>query len=51
MIIDIEDEKMIKKINSNKDGYLQGIKKMKINNLGECLIGSIWGNTIELFSI
>ena len=51
VIIDIEDGKMIKKIKSNKGGYLQGIKKMKINNLGECLIGSIWGNTIELFSI
>ena len=51
MIIDIEEEKMIKKINSNKAEDFRGLKKIKINNLGECLIGSGEGNIIELFSI
>ena len=51
VIIDIEEEKMIKKINSNKAKYLCGLKKIKMNNLGECLIGSGDGNIIELFSI
>ena len=40
MIIDIEEEKMIKKINSNKAKDLSGLKKIKMNKLGECLIGS-----------
>ena len=51
VIIDIEEEKMIKKINSNKAKDLRGLKKIKMNNLGECLIGSGNGNIIELFSI
>ena len=51
VIIDIEEGKMIKKINSNKVKILRGLKKIKMNNLGECLIGSGDGNIIELFSI
>ena len=51
VIIDIEEGKMIKKINSNKAKDLGGLKKIKMNNLGECLIGSGDGNIIELFSI
>jgi len=51
VIIDIEEEKMIKKINSNKAKDFCGLKKIKMNNLGECLIGSRDGNIIELFSI
>ena len=51
VIIDIEEGKMIKKINSNKAYDLHGLKKIKMNNLGECLIGSGDGNIIELFSI
>ena len=51
MIIDIEEGKMIKKINSNKGNRFYGLKKIKMNNLGECLIGSGNGNIIELFSI
>ena len=51
VIIDIEEEKMIKKINSNKAKDLSGLKKIKMKNLGECLIGSGDGNIIELFSI
>ena len=51
VIIDIEKEKMIKKINSNKAKGFYGLKKIKMNNLGECLIGSGDGNIIELFSI
>ena len=54
-IIDIEEEKMIRKINYNeaneKNLNLQGIKKLKLNNLGECLISSSEGYIIELFSI
>ena len=42
---------MIKKINSNKAKNLYGLKKIKMNNLGESLIGSGDGNIIELFSI
>ena len=51
VIIDIEEGKMIKKINSNKAKDLGGLKKIKMKNLGECLIGSGNGNIIELFSI
>ena len=51
VIIDIEEEKMIKKINSNKAKDLSGLKKIKMKNLGECLICSGNGNIIELFSI
>ena len=51
VIIDIEEEKMIKKINSNKAKDLSGLKKIKMKNLGECLVGSGNGNIIELFSI
>ena len=51
VIIDIEEEKMIEKINSTMSKELCGIKKFKIKNLGECLIGSSNGNIIELFSI
>ena len=51
VIIDIEEEKMIEKINSNKAKDFCGLKKIKMNNLGECLIGSGNGNIIELFSI
>ena len=42
---------MIKKIKSNKAENLWGLKKIKMNNLGECLIGSGDVNIIELFSI
>ena len=51
LIIDIEEGKIIKKINSNKAKDLRGLKKIKMNNLGECLVGSGDGNIIELFSI
>ena len=49
VIINIEEDKMIKKINSNKAKDFRGLKKIKMNDLGECLIGSGNGN-IELFS-
>ena len=51
VIIDIEEEKMIKKIKSNKAEDFHGLKKIKMSNLGECLVGSGNGNIIELFSI
>ena len=51
MIIDIEEGKMIKKINSNKAKDFRGLKKIKMSDLSECLIGSGNGNIIELFSI
>ena len=53
MIIDIEKGKIVEKINSNKakEKDLRGIKTIKLNNLGECLITSSNGNIIELFSI
>ena len=41
----------LKASNSNKAKDFRGLKKIKMNNLGECLIGSGEGNIIELFSI
>ena len=49
VIINIEEGKMIKKIKLDNI-YVCGVKKMKINKLGECLIISE-NNYIKLYSI
>ena len=50
VIIDIEEGKMIKKIKLDYV-YVQGVKKMKISKLGECLITSDSGEKIRLYNI
>ena len=52
VVVDIEEGKMIKKIQlDNTNHYLRGVKKIKLIQLGECLIGSDDSNNIRLFSI
>ena len=52
VIINIEESKMIKKITlDNTNHSLLTIRKIKINQLGECLIGSDDNNNIILFSL
>ena len=51
IIINVIEGKMIKKIMFNEKNDLYGVKKMKINGFGECLIGSGDGNVIKLFCI
>ena len=51
VIININDGKMVKKIDSNL-GEIRGIKKIKMGQLGECLICSgSSGNSIQLYSL
>ena len=47
IIIDLEDGKEVKKIESNSN--VLGVKKMKDDELGECLICSEGNNTITIF--
>ena len=50
VIINIEEGKMVKKvIFEDNTSQLNGIKKIKLNDLGECLIGSK-GHKIILFN-
>ena len=52
IIIDINEEKVVKKINfNNNDCLFAGIKKIHLNKYGECLIGSSSFNSIKLFVI
>jgi len=52
ILVDIEEGKMKKKIMlDNINHYLRGVKKIKMIQLGECLIGSDDSNNIRLFSI
>ena len=52
IVIDIEEEKMLKRILYDDDEVkVKNIKKIKISNLGECLICSSEGNKIKLFNI
>ena len=48
----IEIMKMLKKVMlDNTNNYLRGIKRIKMIQLGECLIGSDDNNNIRLFSV
>ena len=51
VIINIEEGKMINKIKFNDKHDLRGLKKMKIDTFGECLICSSQGGIIGLFDI
>jgi WD40 repeat protein len=52
VVIDISEGKMIKKvILDNTNNYLRGVKRIKMIQLGECLIGSDDSNNIRLFSV
>ena len=51
IVIDIEEEKMHKRILYDDEVKVKNIKKIKISNLGECLICSSEDNTIKLFNI
>ena len=52
VIFDIEEGKIIKRIHSDKSNhYLQGIKKIKISDIGECLICADSDNCIKLYSL
>ena len=50
IIINIEEGEEYKKIKSN-NGYIHGLKKIKINNLGECIISSEDNNIINIYKI
>ena len=50
IIIDIEKGKEVKKI-EGKNGTIFGVKKIKDNDYGECLICSEDNNTISLYKI
>ena len=51
VLVDLEEEKMIKKVVlDNTKHYLCGVKKIKLVQLGECLIASDDSNNIRLFS-
>ena len=51
VIINIEKGFMVEKIEYNKSHDLMGVKKIIINNLGECLICSRINNCIGLFCV
>ena len=52
VLVDLEEEKMIKKVVlDNPKYYLCGVKKIKLVQLGECLICSDDSNNIRLFSV
>ena len=50
VIINIEEGKMVKKIDM-KNEYIYGMKKIRLGQLGECLICSDSSNNIKLFSL
>ena len=50
VIINIEEGKMVKKIKLDNI-YVYGVKKMKLNKLGECLIIADNNYNIKLYSI
>ena len=49
VVINIEEGKMVKKVDLK--GEIRGIKKIKLGQLGECLISSDSNYTIQLFSL
>ena len=52
VIININDGKMVKKIDNSNLGEIRGIKKIKMGQLGECLVCSgSSGNSIQLYSL
>ena len=52
VIININEGKMVKKIDNSNLGDIRGIKKIKMGQLGECLICSgSSGNSIQLYSL
>ena len=52
IIFNIDEGKVVKKVLSdNTNNYLCGIKKIKLSNLGECLICSDNSNCIKLYSL
>ena len=52
VIININDGKMVKKIDNSNLREIRGIKKIKMGQLGECLICSgSSGNSIQLYSL
>ena len=52
VIININEGKMVKKIDNSNLGEIRGIKKIKMGQLGECLICSgSSGNSIQLYSL
>ena len=52
VIVHIDEGKMLKKVMlDNVNNYLRGIKRIKMIQLGECLIGSDDNNNIRLFSV
>ena len=52
VLVDLEEGKMIKKVMlDNVKHYLCGVKKIKLVQLGECLIGSDDSSNIRLFSV
>ena len=51
-LINIEESKMVKKITLDNSNHILGIiRKIKTNELGECLICSDGNNNIRLFSL
>ena len=52
VVVDIEEGKMTKKVMlDNTSNYCRGLKRIKMIQLGECLIGSDESNNIRLFSV
>lgn len=52
VLVDLEEEVMVKKVVlDNTKHYLCGVKKIKLVQLGECLIASDDSNNIRLFSV
>ena len=52
IIIDINEEKVVKKISlNNEQCEIRGLKKIYMEKYGECLIGSFSFNSIKLFAI
>ena len=50
VIINIEEGKKVKKIELDNT-YVEGVKKMKLSKLGECLMISDGNNNIRLYTI
>ena len=51
VIVNIDEEETVEKIDINNiEGEFYKIKKIKTNKLGDCVIGSIFNNSICLFS-
>ena len=51
VIMNIYEGKMVKKITTKDKHYFKEVKKIKISNLGECLISSDNGGNIILYSL